>query len=449
MSQTDTIAALATPSGRGGIGVIRVSGPQVDQIIGHLFRQAPSAGRVNRREFLDHDRRVIDDGIALYFQGPHSYTGEDLLELQGHGGRVVTDMLLERVLGLGARSAAPGEFTQRAFLNDKMDLAQAEAVADLIDSQTVAAARSAQRSLQGEFSKHIDALLEAMVQARVWVEAAIDFPEEEIDFLRDSELSERLSSLHGGIEQTLERANHGALQRDGLTLVIAGAPNVGKSSLLNRLAGRDVAIVTDIAGTTRDLLREPIELNGIPLQVVDTAGLRSTQDPVEIIGVAKAREAIADADVVLVMTDDRECWCAQDLSEVFKQNDVPVVIAHNKVDLSTGTVGAREAAQNMTRVGFSALTGAGVDALVTAVCTAAGAAPPTEVPFLARRRHLDALRRAAQSVATSRQFLVDAGGGELIAEELRQGQSALSEITGEFSSEDLLTRIFSDFCIGK
>jgi len=449
MNTTDTIAALATPAGRGGIGIVRVSGPNVGRIITQLFRQAPRVGRINHRQFLDHDGSVIDDGVALYFRGPSSYTGEDVLELQGHGGRVIVDLLLARVLALGARSAAPGEFTQRAFLNDKMDLAQAEAVADLIDSQTVSAARSAQRSLQGAFSKHITNLLDSLIRARVWCEAAIDFPEEEIDFLKDRELVERLDALQDSIDTTLQQAKQGSLQREGLTLVIAGQPNVGKSSLLNRLAARDVAIVTDIPGTTRDLLREPIELNGIPLQVIDTAGLRQTHDPVELIGVAKAQEAIADADVVVLVTDDRVPWQTQSLNEVIEGRLLPIVVAHNKVDLSSGHIGRREKKDTHTHVGFSALTGAGFDILVATICESAGALPGTEVTFLARRRHLDALRRAAETVRNARQLMQDSQAGELVAEELRQGQNALSEITGAFGSHELLTEIFADFCIGK
>ena len=449
MVHSDTIAAVATPSGRGGVSIVRVSGAGVPALVGQLLNKPVSAGQASHRRFLDHDGSTLDDGIALYFAAPNSYTGEHVLELQGHGGRVITDLLLARVLSLDVRLAAPGEFTQRAYLNDKLDLAQAEAVADLIDSQTAAAARSAQRSLRGEFSAHIRTLLEELVQARVWVEAAIDFPEEEIDFLQSTELETRLQNLERDLDEVLALAGQGALLRDGVTLVITGAPNVGKSSLLNRLAGREVAIVTDVAGTTRDLLRESIQLKGIPLEVIDTAGLRETHDRVEAIGVARAREALSTADVLVLIVDDRDGDAAPALDPILERHDIPLVVASNKIDLSNGQAGLRNRCGDVTQVGFCALTGAGLEELIDAVCAAAGAAPAGEVSFIARRRHLDALRRCVNAVDTARQLLSQGRHGELIAEELRLGQSVLGEITGEFSNDDLLGRIFSDFCIGK
>ena len=406
-----------------------------------------SSGRINHRRCLDADGRVIDDAVVLLFEAPRSYTGEDVLEIQGHGGQIVMRLLHSRVLELGARSARPGEFTERAFLNDKLDLAQAEAVADLIDSTTDAAARSALRSLQGEFSDHVATLLEALVQVRSWTESAIDFADEEIDFLADVELAERLQSLAADIDSTLEKAAQGALLRDGVTLVISGPPNVGKSSLLNCLAGSDTAIVTEIPGTTRDVLRERIQLNGMPVDIVDTAGLRDTEDPVEREGIARARAAIQQADLLLELVDDRDA--DKHAAAKVPVSPARVLRVYNKVDLSGGKIGLRDTDSVTTDVGISAKTGAGVDELIQVLTDAVGGSTDHEATYLARDRHVDALRRAATAVREAGRLLATTVGGELVAEELRQAQSALAEITGEFTTEDLLGRIFADFCIGK
>lgn len=445
---TDTIAAIATAPGRGGVGIVRVSGPLCAAIAEAVCGDPPAPRRARFRRFRSSDGGVIDEGIVLYFPAPRSLTGEDVLELQGHGSPVVMDMLLGRVVELGARPARPGEFSQRAFLNDKLDLVQAEAVADLIASTTAEAARAALRSLEGDFSRWVRGLVEGLVELRMYVEAAIDFPEEEIDFLVDSTLAERLRSLREQLSALKAAAGQGRLLRDGMTVVIAGRPNAGKSSLLNRLAGREAAIVTDIPGTTRDVLRERIGIDGMPLHAIDTAGLRDdSRDPVEREGIRRAWAEIETADRILLLVDDREGLTAADraLREQLPA-ETGVTVIHNKIDL-TGREPALQTADWGHELWLSAKTGAGLELLREHLKTCMGY-HGGEGSLMARRRHLDALDRAAGALAAADGQLA-ARAGELAAEELRHAQNALSEITGEFTSDDLLARIFSSFCVGK
>lgn len=445
---TETIAAIATPAGRGGIGVVRVSGPAVRRIAVELLGKDLPPRRALLADFRAADGSSIDSGIALLFSAPASFTGEDVLELQGHGGPIVMDLLLARVLALGARLARPGEFSERAFLNDKLDLAQAEAIADLIDSGSAQAARAAMRSLRGEFSARIHALVEALIALRTYVEAAIDFPTEEIDFLADAKVAAQLREIAGRLAEVCTRAQQGSLLREGLTVVIAGEPNAGKSSLLNRLAGHDAAIVTDIPGTTRDVLREHISLDGLPLHILDTAGLRVSDNPVEIEGIRRAWEAIRSADCIVLVIDDSKSPRddAPHLSADFPGN-IPLIHVYNKIDLSGRSPGINPAGRAVG-IALSAKTGAGLEDFRTHLKRLAGFQANVEPDFIARRRHLDALERARVHLQTAAQQQA-ANAGELLAEELRLAQNSLSEITGEFSSEDLLTRIFSSFCIGK
>ena len=398
--------------------------------------------------FLDADQVVIDTGLALFFPAPHSFTGEDVLELHGHGGPVILDMLLRRVLSLGVRLARPGEFSERAFLNDKMDLVQAEAIADLIDSASEQAARSAQRSLQGEFSWRIEELVETLIQLRIYVEASIDFVDEEIDFLSEGEVGQRLLELLERLQAIRRSARQGCILREGLTVVIAGLPNAGKSSLLNALVGREAAIVTDIEGTTRDILREYIQIDGMPLHVVDTAGLRESRDTVEREGVRRAREAILRADLVLLITDDRYPESSAELlSEI--PTSLPVTRIRNKIDLTGRPAGREQTADGTVVVSISLKTGEGLDDLRQHLKAVAGFDSETDTVFTARRRHLDALDRAKFSIQTCLQQLAAEQNPELIAEDLRQAQNALAEITGAFGNEDLLDRVFASFCLGK
>jgi tRNA modification GTPase len=447
----DTIAAIATAAGRGGIGVVRMSGPAVRTLAQSLLGRVPTARRAELHEFRDAAGAAMDTGLALFFPSPHSFTGEDVLELHGHGGPVVLDLLLQRALALGARLAQPGEFTQRAFLNDKLDLAQAEAVADLIDSGSAQAARAAVRSLQGEFSGQVHELAERALELRMWIEAAIDFPEEEVDFLADRALGERMADLRQRFATLAEVTRQGALLRDGLTIVIAGRPNAGKSSLLNRLAGYDAAIVTDVPGTTRDVLRERIALDGLPLHVLDTAGLREAGDAVEAEGIRRARAEIARADRVLFVVDaaDPQAVAAieHDLQHVPAK--VPLTLVFNKLDRS-GAAARLDAAPGSTpRLHLSAATGEGLEALRQHLKDCVGFAPPAEGALSARTRHLDALRRAHEHVEAAHRLLTERHAGELVAQELRDAQVVLGEITGEVTSDDLLGRIFASFCIGK
>jgi tRNA modification GTPase len=445
----DTIAAVATPPGRGGIGIVRVSGPAVPEIALRICGRLPEPRSVVHARFLNAASETVDEGLAIYFPAPRSFTGEHVLELHGHGGTVVMDLLLASVLEAGARLARPGEFSQRAFLNDKMDLAQAEAVADLIDSASRTAALCAQRTLQGEFSRRIGQVVDALASLRAHVEAAIDFPEEEVDFLADGAVGERIEGILAQLQAVRDEAAQGALLREGMTVVIAGAPNVGKSTLLNRISGRDSAIVTEVPGTTRDLLREYVHLDGLPLNVVDTAGLRATEDRVECAGIARARSEISTADVVLAMVDDRE----QDdeaVPALFAEfSDGPnLMLVRNKIDLSARAPAVRERSFG-TEIRISAKTGAGFEDLVAALKAAVGYRQAGEGSFTARRRHLEAIGAALEHGFAAKAQCNERPNSELIAEDLRQMQRSLGEITGAYTSDDLLERIFSTFCIGK
>jgi tRNA modification GTPase len=445
---TDTIVALATPPGRGGIGVIRISGPAAPDLSLAILGRLPDPRLACFGHFLDGRGDPIDDGLALYFPAPHSFTGENVLELHGHGGPVVQDMLLARALELGARMAEPGEFSRRAFLNDKLDLAQAEAIADLIDSGSEQAARAALRSLEGEFSRRVNTLVEALVQCRIYVEAAIDFPEEEIDFLSDEEILRRIQSLFQAFDALERDARQGCLLQEGMRVVILGRPNAGKSSLLNALSGYEAAIVTEVPGTTRDVLRERIHIDGMPLHIIDTAGLRDDADRIEAEGMRRARHELTLADRVLLVTDACRSGAdgGQDLLAEVPAN-IPVSIVRNKIDLAMEAPGIREGIH--TELSLSALTGEGVDLLRQHLKSCMGFRSGDSGTLSARRRHLDALRRAREHFEEGCRQLREQRAGELMAEELRVAQQALAEITGEFSSDDLLGRIFSSFCIGK
>ena len=450
---SDTIAAIATAPGRGGVGIVRVSGPASTRIAEQVLGQCPAPRYARYGDFHDQDGALLDTGIALYFPGPNSFTGEDVLELQGHGGPVILDLLLKAVLACGGRLARPGEFSERAFLNDKLDLAQAEAIADLIDSASEQAARCAVRSLQGEFSQRIAALQNELTELRVHVEAAIDFPEEEIDFLSDGVIDGQLQRVRDTLADVLTSANRGSLLREGMNVVIAGRPNAGKSSLLNTLAGNDRAIVTDIAGTTRDVLREHIHIDGMPLHIIDTAGLRDAPDEVERIGIDRAWQEINKADLVLLMVDSQSIT-TDDPEQIWPEfvNKLPdssrITVIRNKADLSGEPIAISEA-HDHTTITLSAKSQTGVDLLRDHLKQCMGFSATTEGGFMARRRHLDALARAHELLQIGYDQLEINGAGELLAEDLRQAQQTLSEITGAFSSDDLLGRIFSSFCIGK
>ena len=454
MFTTDTIAALATAPGRAGVGIIRISGPDTKAVAQAILHKLPKARYAEYLPFFDSNKQVLDQGIALYFPGPNSFTGEDVLELQGHGGPVLLDMLLKQVLALpNVRIARPGEFSERAFLNDKLDLAQAEAIADLIDASSEQAARSAMQSLQGEFSRHIHELVEKVIYLRMYVEAAIDFPDEEIDFLSDGKVAADLAEIIDYLATVKKQAAQGSILREGMKVVIAGRPNAGKSSLLNALAGREAAIVTDIAGTTRDVLREHIHIDGMPLHIIDTAGLRDATDQVEQIGIERAWKEIEQADRVLFMvdgtttdaTDPHDIW--PDFIDRLPQG-LGVTVIRNKADL-TGESMHADLSSKAPVYRLSAKTGAGIDALREHLKQCIGFDASVEGSFLARRRHLDALDRAAEHLAIGQEQLHSFIAGEILAEELRLTQQHLNEITGEFSSDDLLGRIFSSFCIGK
>ncbi|MDO7909640.1 tRNA uridine-5-carboxymethylaminomethyl(34) synthesis GTPase MnmE [Pseudomonas monteilii] len=453
--QRDTIAAIATAQGRGGVGIVRLSGPLARAAGRVLTGRDLTPRHAHYGPFKTEEGQVLDEGIALFFAGPQSFTGEDVLELQGHGGPVVMDMLLQACVQLGCRLARPGEFSERAFLNDKLDLAQAEAIADLIEASSAQAARNALRSLQGDFSKRVGLLTDALIGLRIYVEAAIDFPEEEIDFLGDGVVLGLLDGVRETLSTVQREAGQGALLRDGMTVVIAGRPNAGKSSLLNHLAGREAAIVTDIAGTTRDILREHIHIDGMPLHIIDTAGLRATEDQVEQIGVQRALKAIHEADRVLLVVDSTApesqdpfgLW-PEFLSEPPEPSKVTLI--RNKADLSGEPVGRVDNSDGHVTLTLSAGEHvAGLDLLRDHLKACMGYEQTAESGFSARRRHLEALRQASDHLEHGRAQLTLAGAGELLAEDLRQAQQALGEITGAFSSDDLLGRIFSSFCIGK
>ncbi|MCD6705917.1 MAG: tRNA uridine-5-carboxymethylaminomethyl(34) synthesis GTPase MnmE [Thiobacillus sp.] len=440
-ARPDLIAAIATAPGRGGVGVVRVSGAEIAPLATAILGRLPEPRRATFTRFLDRDGEVLDEGIALYFAAPHSFTGEHVLELQGHGGPVVLNLILQRCVELGARLAAPGEFTRRAYLNGKLDLAQAEAVADLIDAASGEAARSAVRSLSGAFSARIAELVEALTRLRMLVEATLDFPEEEIDFLRDADAFGRLDVIDASLRAVRSQARQGALLREGLTVVLIGQPNVGKSSLMNQLAGFEAAIVTEIAGTTRDTVREAIQIQGVPLHIIDTAGLRDTDDAVEKIGIARTWDAVGKADVALLLVDAAHGVGEREVAILQRLPGVARLTLHNKIDV---TLDAPRAVGD--EIWLSAKTGAGVELLREKLLEAAGWQAAGEGAFMARARHLDALGRAAGHLAAARAAATQL---ELFAEELRLAQAALSEITGEFTADDLLGEIFSKFCIGK
>ncbi|MDG6267965.1 tRNA uridine-5-carboxymethylaminomethyl(34) synthesis GTPase MnmE [Glaesserella parasuis] len=450
----ETIVAQATPIGRGGIGILRVSGPLATEVAQAVLGKCPKPRIADYLPFKDEDGTVLDQGIALFFKAPNSFTGEDVLELQGHGGQVILDLLLNRILKVkGVRIARAGEFSEQAFLNNKLDLAQAEAIADLIDATSEQAARSALKSLQGEFSHKINALVDNVIYLRTYVEAAIDFPDEEIDFLADGKIEAKLNEIIAQLANVRQEAKQGTILREGMKVVIAGKPNAGKSSLLNALAGREAAIVTDIAGTTRDVLREHIHIDGMPLHIIDTAGLREASDEVEKIGIKRAWDEIEQADHVLLMIDSNESqadsfqqeW-ATFLAKLPK--NIPVTVIRNKVDL-TGEAESLVQADNFTVIRLSAQTKVGVDLLREHLKKSMGYQSSTEGGFIARRRHLVALETAAEHLERGHVQLTQFYAGELLAEELRMVQNALSEITGQFTSDDLLGNIFSSFCIGK
>lgn len=448
MAAPETIAAVATPPGFGGVGILRVSGPLAAKIARQVLGRVPEPRVATFTNFCGPGDIPIDQGIALFFPSPRSFTGEDVLELQGHGGPVVMDMLLRRTLELGARLARPGEFSERAFLNGKLDLAQAEAVADLIQSRTEAAVRLAARTLRGDFSRRVYALVDALIHLRAFVEAAMDFPDEDVDFLADSEVS---SGLHALIAQTLAlmaSAHQGQLIREGLRLVIAGPPNAGKSSLLNALSGTEVAIVTDIPGTTRDLLRQEIQIDGMPLHIVDTAGLRPAADVIEEEGIRRTWEQIRQADRVLWVYDASVDPRHDGFDPTPFPTDIPLTFIRNKIDLTNEPPGCGPTEAGI-EVSLSVRTGSGMNALREHLKGIAGFHGAGEGEFIARRRHLDALARALAYLESAVEVRTQTAAGELMAEDLRLAQQAFGEITGAFTSDDLLGRIFAGFCIGK
>ncbi|MDD5319149.1 MAG: tRNA uridine-5-carboxymethylaminomethyl(34) synthesis GTPase MnmE [Methylococcales bacterium] len=442
----DTIAAIATPPGNGGVGIIRISGTLVTEIAKQILNKSLIPRYALFSSFIDDDGSVIDSGIALYFPAPASYTGEAILELQGHGGSVVLDMLLRRVLSLGARLANPGEFTERAFLNNKLDLTQAEAVADLIESSTEQSVRSAQKSMQGVFSAQVNQLIDELTELRTYVEAAIDFVDEEIDFLTDGVVENRIVRLLGSIRQIRKTAQQGRLLRDGMTVVMAGKPNAGKSSLLNALAGHEAAIVTDIAGTTRDVLRERIQLDGMPLHIIDTAGLRDSDNAIEQEGIRRAHEEIRKADKILLLIDASEPE-PQDILKTLPAN-IEITRIYNKIDLLSLAPSIKQT-EHGTSCYLSIKTGDGLDLLKQHLKQSVGFNESTDTVFIARRRHIEALRKGHEFVESALYQLQTSKAGELVAEDLRQAQNCLAEITGQFTSDDLLGKIFSSFCIGK
>jgi len=452
-SYQDTITAIATPPGKGGVGIVRVSGPKAleigERLLGKTNLKPRYAHYGSFFEASEDGPRSLDQGIALYFPGPNSFTGEDVLELQGHGGPIILDCLLREVIKAGARMARPGEFSERAFLNNKIDLAQAEAIADLIDSASEQAARQAVRSLEGEFSKEINQLVEAITQLRIYVEAAIDFPEEEIDFISDGRVASELNRIKQHLERVFSSAKQGSILREGMTVVIAGRPNAGKSSLLNALAGRESAIVTNIAGTTRDVLRENILIDGMPLHIIDTAGLRDSDDVVEQEGIKRAWAEIANADRILLVIDSQD---AEDETQAIPTELQPFIaqqklsIIYNKCDLSGHPVTIDNG--DITRIYLSAKQTTGIDLLREHLKSCVGY-NDGDTPYIARRRHIEALNIGREHIHAGEKQLLHYNAGELLAEELRIAQQALAEITGEFSSDDLLGRIFSSFCIGK
>jgi tRNA modification GTPase len=443
---SDIIAAVSTAPGRGGIGVVRISGPRLENLLRGIVSRPLAPRRATLADFVDARGLAIDQGIAVYFPAPHSYTGEDVLELHGHGGPVVLQLLLKRCLELGARPAQPGEFTRRAYLNDKIDLAQAESVADLIDASTAEAARSAVRSLQGAFSQRIDELLQGLIELRALVEAALDFPDEDVEFIRQADGAGRLAGLQAKLREVMSASQQGSLLREGLRVVLAGRPNVGKSSLLNRLAGEEIAIVTDIPGTTRDAVRQSVSIEGVPVHIIDTAGLRPATDPVEKLGVARTWAAIEHADLVLLLLDATQGEIAAD-REIMRDlpAGLPRVAVMNKIDLVPHAPALKQGGGGYT-VWLSAKTGEGVEFLRRALLESVGWKQGAEGLFMARERHLHALQLAQQHLEQASREMATL---EFLAEELRLSQQALGSITGEFTPDDLLGEIFKRFCIGK
>ncbi len=442
----ETIAAIATAPGSGGIGIVRVSGPACRHIAEGVLGHCPAPRYAAYLDFRDADSSLIDRGIAIYYVAPHSYTGEEVLELQAHGGPALMQLLLKRCLALGARQALPGEFTKRAYLNDKLDLAQAEAVIDVINASTEAAARSAVRSLSGEFSAYIQALLGRLIELRMYVEACLDFPEEEIDFITQGRVAEKLAVIQQELSSVFQSAKQGNLLREGIQVVLIGQPNVGKSSLMNQLAGEDVAIVTSIAGTTRDVIRSTIQINGVPLHIIDTAGLRETADEVEKHGIARTWRALENADVALLLVDATHGIGETEKSILERLPAfLPKIWIHNKIDLSAESP-KKEVLDEETHIHLSAKHGQGLSLLREHLLALAGWQPSGEGVFMARTRHLQALAAVEEHLALAIESL---GQAELVAEELRLAQEELSQITGEFTPDDLLGEIFSKFCIGK
>ena len=445
-NKNDTIAAIATASGSGGIGVVRVSGPAAQSIATEILGHCPKPRYAAYLPFVDAEKQLIDRGIAIYYASPNSYTGEDVLELQAHGGPALMQILLTRCLSLGARQATPGEFTRRAYLNDKMDLAQAEAVADVINAATVEAAKSAMRSLSGEFSNRINQLLTRLIELRMYVEACLDFPEEEIDFITQGKVEQKIENILSELQKIYGEAKQGNLLREGLTVVLVGQPNVGKSSLINQLAAEEVAIVTSIAGTTRDTIKSSIQINGIPLHIVDTAGLRETEDEIERFGIARTWRALENANIALLLVDS-----THGITEVEKSiierlpQDLPKIWVHNKIDLSSKSPSV-ETLDRELHIHLSAKSGLGVDLLREHLLKLIGWQSTSEGVFMARTRHLEAIKQVEQFLTVA---LESIGQSEIVAENLRTAQEALNSITGEFTPDDLLGEIFSKFCIGK
>ena len=444
MTSPDTIAAIATPPGTGGIGIVRLSGPLALAIAEKLSQSSLKPGNIQFRSFSASSGEAIDHGLCLYFKAPHSFSGEDCVEIQAHGGPIVLDMLLERVCALGARLARAGEFSERAFLNGKVDLAQAEAIADLIESGSRAASRAAMRSLEGRFSQQVNDLVEAIVELRAYIEAALDFAEEEIDFLASGDVAERLDAALDRLQNLLLQAQQGRTLQEGLGVTLAGLPNAGKSSLLNTLAGYEAAIVTEIEGTTRDVLREHLSLRGIPIRINDTAGLRESENPVEREGIRRAWESIGQADVVIYLVDASRGLTDADRRNIDELGEGRLQIVHSKSDL----LGPDHIA-DPSSLYISTLTDSGMDLLIDCITGKAADFNQDDHAFMARRRHVDALQRALLSLQQAVVSFETSRSGELVAEDLRATQQSLNEITGEFTSEDLLGKIFSSFCIGK
>lgn len=454
MQKTDTIAAIATAPGRGGVGIVRISGPNAKKIAEQFIGHCPPARVAQYRGFLNSEKTLLDNGVALFFEAPNSFTGEDVLELQGHGGPVILDMLLAQALKYGARLARPGEFSERAFLNDKLDLAQAEAIIDLINASSQQAAKNAVNSFTGVFSKKIQVLVESLIHLRMYVESAIDFPEEEIDFLSDGKIATGLSQLLQQSSSVLDQAQQGVLMRDGMKVVIAGRPNAGKSSLLNALSEKDIAIVTDIAGTTRDVLREQIHIDGMPLHIVDTAGLRESPDKVEKIGIERAWQEIDSADRILLIidtTDQNQLDISNHWPEFLNHphRKTQLTVLYNKVDQSAFVKPMESTGNPSQWLSLSAKTGQGIEALKDHLKAVMGFSNTAETGFSARRRHLKAIETARDHITNGEHQLQHYAAGELLAEDLRLAQQSLSEITGTYTADDLLGQIFGSFCIGK